>query len=36
MASAIGRPVWLSVCKCQRVECAFTSLVRTECGVVCL
>ena len=24
---------WLSVYECQRVECAFTSPVRTECGI---
>ena len=31
MASAISCPLWLVVYKCQRVECAFTSPVRTEC-----
>ena len=25
--------MWSSVYKCQRVECAFTSPVRTECGM---
>ena len=29
---AISCPLWSSSYKCQRVECAFTSLVRTECG----
>ena len=32
MTSAISCPLWSSVCECQRVECAFTSPVRTECG----
>ena len=32
MTSAISCPLWLSVFQCQRVECAFTSPVRTECG----
>ena len=31
MTSAISCPVWPSVYQCQRVECAFTSPVRTEC-----
>ena len=31
--SAISCPLWSSVYECQRVECAFTSLVRTECGM---
>ena len=37
MTSAISCPVWSSVYECQRVECAFTSLERTECGmfVIC-
>ena len=35
MTSAISCPLWSSVCECQRVECAFTSPVRTECGNVC-
>ena len=26
-------PLWSSVYECQRVECAFTSPVRTECGM---
>ena len=41
MTSAISCPRWSSVYECQRVECAFTSPVRTEnecgvCSVVCL
>ena len=31
MTSAISCPLWSSVYKCQRVESAFTSLVRTKC-----
>ena len=33
MASDISWPLWSSVYECQRVECAFTSPVRTECGM---
>ena len=33
MTFAISCPLWLSVHECQRVECAFTSPVRTECGM---
>ena len=33
MTFAISCPLWSSVYECQRVECAFTSLVRTECGM---
>ena len=33
MTSAISCPLWLSVYEFQRVECAFTSLVWTECGM---
>ena len=33
MASAISCPLWSSVHECQRVECAFTSPVRTERGL---
>ena len=33
MTSAISCPVWSSVYECQKVECAFTSLMRTECGM---
>ena len=29
----ISCPLWSSVYECQRVECAFTSPVRTECGM---
>ena len=34
MTSAISCPLWSSVYECQRVECAFTSHVNTECGDV--
>ena len=30
---AISCPLWSSVYEFQRVECAFTSPVRTECGM---
>ena len=33
MTSAISCPLWSSVYECQRVECAFTSPVRAECGM---
>ena len=33
MTSAISCPLWSSVYECQRVDCAFTSPVRTECGM---
>ena len=33
MTSAISCPLCSSVYECQRVECAFTSQVRTECGM---
>ena len=33
MTSAISCPLWASVYECQRVECALTSPVRTECGM---
>ena len=33
MTFTISCPMWSSVYECQRVECAFTSLVRTECGM---
>ena len=35
--SAISCPLWSSVYECHIVECAFTSPVRTECGmfVIC-
>ena len=37
MTSAISCPLWSSVYKCQRVECAFASPVRAECSmfVIC-
>ena len=34
MTFAISCPLWSSVYECQRVECAFTSPVRTECGML--
>ena len=33
LTSAISCPLWSSVYECQRVECAFISPVRTECGM---
>ena len=33
MTSAISCPRWSSVYECQRVECEFTSPVRTKCGL---
>ena len=33
ITSAICCPLWSSVYKCHKVECAFTSLLRTECGM---
>ena len=33
MTSANSCPLSSSVYECQRVECAFTSLVRTKCGM---
>ena len=33
MISAISCSLWSSVYECQRVECVFTSLVRTACGM---
>ena len=33
MTSAICCPLWSSVYECHKVECAFTSLVRTECDM---
>ena len=33
MTSSISCHLWSSVYECQRVECAFTSSVRTECGM---
>ena len=31
MIPALSYPLWSSVYECQRMECAFTSPVRTEC-----
>ena len=33
MSSSVSCPLWSSVNECQRVERAFTFLVRTECGM---
>ena len=33
MTSAISCPLWSSVYEYQRVECAITSPVRTDCGM---
>ena len=33
MTSAISCLPWSSVYECHKVECAFTSPVRTECGM---
>ena len=33
MTSAISCSLWSSVYDCRRVECAFTSPVRTECAM---
>ena len=33
MTSTISFPLWSSVYECQRVECAFTSPMRTECDM---
>ena len=33
MTSAISCPLWSSVYACHKVECTFTSLLRTECGM---
>ena len=34
MTSAISCPLWSSVYERQRVEYAFTSPMRTECGII--
>ena len=34
MTYAISWPLWSSVYECQRVQCAFTSPVRVECGML--
>ena len=33
MISAISCSLWLSVYECHKVDCAFTSPVKTECGM---
>ena len=33
MTSAISCSLWSSVYECQIMECAFTSSLRTECGM---
>ena len=33
MTSVISCPLWSSLYECDKVECAFTSPVRTECGM---
>ena len=33
VTSTVSCPLWSSFYECQRVECAFTSPVRTECGM---
>ena len=33
MTSAIRCPLWSTVYECHKVECAFTSPERTECGM---
>ena len=33
MISAISCLLWSSVYECHKVECSFTSPVRTECGI---
>ena len=33
MTSAISYHLWSSLYECHKVECAFTSPVRTECGM---
>ena len=34
MTSAISCPLWSSVYECHKVECSFTSTVRTVCDVL--
>ena len=36
MISVISYLLWSSVYECQRVECAFTSPVRADCGMFVL
>ena len=33
ITSDISCPLWSSVYECHNIECAFTSPVRTECGM---
>ena len=33
VTSAISCPLWSSMYECHKVECAFTSPVRTDCGM---
>ena len=33
MTSAISCHLWSSVYECHKVKCAFTSLMRTQCGM---
>ena len=33
ITSPISCPLWSSVYECHKVECAFTSPVKTECGM---
>ena len=33
MTFVICCSMWLSVYECHKVECAFTSPIRTECGI---
>ena len=34
MTSAISCPLWSSLYECHNAECAFTSPVWTECGMI--
>ena len=36
MTSAISCPLWSSAYECQRVDCAFTTPMRNECGLLYL
>ena len=36
LTSAINCPLWSSVYECQIVECAYTSPVRAECGMLAM
>ena len=33
MTPAISCPLWSSVYECQRLDCTFTTPVKTECGM---